>query len=311
MKKLSQFNNGKVGLVIFCFCVVFWGSYSLSFANGYLAEELIPFFVKGKEFHVKIVKYEAEHWGKEGRDVFITDCTYYGCDLIVWTLSEALTGNMGPIDSHFEVQMISSETFNITEFGKKGKIIHSIVFDGKKAKILPQVSSASSSGKRQHDSKERIESKSVELQLVNILADEATKNKIKIAVLDFRVTTLGEKTQSKYKTAADLENLTFSTNEELMADLIRIRNEKGLKDKISFYERNRLNEILQEKKLEASGLTIQQASTIGSLAGVDFIILGSVNISDKEDIYVARVIRVKDAESVGSAKEVVTRQDED
>lgn len=140
MKRSCQVRNRKIILAntLLILSLIFIRA-DFSFANGYEDEKIIPFSLKGKDFRVKIVKYEPESWGKPGKDVFITECAgVYGCDGIRWTLSEALTGKMGPLDSRFEVKVVSTGNISIIENNQKGQITHNILFDGSDAKILPQ-----------------------------------------------------------------------------------------------------------------------------------------------------------------------------
>lgn len=146
------------------------------------------------------------------------------------------------------------------------------------------------------------EDESLESQVTEILADEASKGKIKVGVLDFAVTdTRGTKLSKE-----ELQNLGAEANEKLVADVFKGLKDKGLKGKISFIGGERLRGLIEEKKLQASGLSEKQIANIGGLAGADIIIVGTIRISEDTASHSAKVLNINDGEILG-----IARQEED
>lgn len=143
---------------------------------------------------------------------------------------------------------------------------------------------------------------SLESQVTEILADEASKGKIKVGVLDFVVTD----TRGTRLSKEEQKDLGAEANERLVADVFKGLKDKGLKGKISFIEGERLRGLIEEKKLQASGLSEKQIATIGGLAGVDVIIVGTIRITEDTASHSAKVLNIKDGEILG-----IARQEED
>lgn len=64
--------------------------------------------------------------------------------------------------------------------------------------------------------------------------------------------------------------------------------------------------VIEEKKLQASGLSEKQIASIGGLAGVDVIIVGTIRITEDTASRSAKVLNSKDGEILG-----IARQEED
>ena len=141
-------------------------------------------------------------------------------------------------------------------------------------------------------------------QVAKILADESGKGKIKAGFLDFSLSTI---TTEIAPTDAQMKAISIQMSEDFMSELLKSIKESGNRDKIAIIERSRLDQILQEKKLQVTGITENTATEIGGIAGLDVIILGSVNIngdnSNMMAVARAKVVRVKDGEVLGIAKE--------
>lgn len=93
-----------------------------------------------------------------------------------------------------------------------------------------------------------------------------------------------------------------ASKERFTGDLIREVTRKGKRDTIAVADRDRLDWILKEKKLQVTGLTEKTASSIGGLAGLDFIMLGSMQYNEPDSLVVT-VIRVRDGAILGVAEE--------
>lgn len=112
---------------------------------------------------------------------------------------------------------------------------------------------------------------SLEAQVVDILAEEAAKGKIKVGISDFSVSTNREVSPS------DIENLKTQAKEEFMGGLLQNLKAKGIKDKVSL---------------------ISEGSP-----DVDIKILGSIRITETEAVYSAKVVKAKGGEVLGIAKQ--------
>lgn len=147
--------------------------------------------------------------------------------------------------------------------------------------------------------KSKEKNESLEAQVAEIIAEEATSGKIKVGILDFTVSAVAERQLSEQ----ELEDIGTQTNEELTSEVLKIIKEKGLKGKVSLIERERLQGIIEEKKLQTTGLTEKQATSIGGIAGLDVIVIGSIRITEDTASYTAKVMNVKDGEILGIAKQ--------
>lgn len=137
---------------------------------------------------------------------------------------------------------------------------------------------------------------SVEAETVRILADEARSGKINVGVLNIaceaaeagvaggRLQACGEESKERFTSA-------------LIDEVAR----RGKRSTISIIDRDRMDWILKEKKLQVTGLTEKTASSIGGIAGLDAILLGRMRYGKPETL-VLTAIRVSDAKILGVAE---------
>ena len=89
---------------------------------------------------------------------------------------------------------------------------------------------------------------------------------------------------TQYNVAVLDLNGTGISKEELLAISDKLRYELFNTGKFSVYERNRMDAILKEQKLQLSGITSEEkAIKIGKLLGVNYVVLG--NIYKIDNIY--------------------------
>ncbi len=144
----------------------------------------------------------------------------------------------------------------------------------------------------------------LEVQTVDALAEESAKGEIKVGVLDFAVSAIGDKTVS----VEDMEKLKTQITEAYEAELFKEAKKRGLREKISLVERKGLLDILNEQKLSATGLTEKTAASIGGIAGIDIIIFGSLHITNTETNATAKLVRVKDARVLDIVTQSIKRK---
>jgi hypothetical protein len=139
-------------------------------------------------------------------------------------------------------------------------------------------------------------SPSIESQTVQILSVEAAKGKIRAGVLSIKIkyTKQLEKEYKKEKKAIEED-----VSEMIVQDILEEIRRTGNRDKISIIERSRLDEILNEKKLQVTGLTDRNATEIGGIAGLDAILLVNIKVSDSHATASIKILRVRDGEILG------------
>ena len=138
----------------------------------------------------------------------------------------------------------------------------------------------------------------LESQIADTLANLPHQGEIHVGIIDFEITMTGGDQLSK----DDIAKIKQQSCEEAEADLMKEIKKRGLFNKVSLIERKRINELLKEKILQTTGLTDQTAVSIGGIAGLDYIILGSLRVSDTEIRAFEKLIRVKDAKILDIAE---------
>lgn len=137
-------------------------------------------------------------------------------------------------------------------------------------------------------------SSSVESQVVKILKEEALHGPVKAGVVKVRYITDHEKRLPDAQLSILEEELTAKFTQSLLQEI----KKSGQRDAIALVERDRLDLILKEKQLQATGLTEQTASSIGGLAGLDLILLATAR-GNADAVTSVKVIRVKDGAILG------------
>ncbi len=137
--------------------------------------------------------------------------------------------------------------------------------------------------------------------VTKILAEDHGGEKIKAMVLDFRVSFVEPE---KKPSEEELKNISSRFTEEFITDLMQKINSAGKQDRVAVIDSSRLNDILREKKLPVvTGADNRSATDLGSLAGVDVIIAGSVQVSGKASATIVKAVRVKDGEIISIIKQ--------
>lgn len=143
------------------------------------------------------------------------------------------------------------------------------------------------------------------------LYEESAHGKIKVGVLDFDVPdgfVLPDSSNAHPATKDKLRLIGSQAADDLAAQLLAAIKHFEKRDHISLIERSRLDEILREKKLQTTGLTDRTATEIGGIAGLDVIVVGSFRQFDNGvTVQMAKVVRVKNGEILGMAKEEFSR----
>ena len=123
--------------------------------------------------------------------------------------------------------------------------------------------------------------------VLTILANSAFSQPVRVAILDFENTS----EVSKY------DGLGKALGNMLITDL----KNKIPRSKVIFFERTQLNKILSEQNLQ-KGLDFDRSTavSIGKLAGVDYVILGSLYVLNGTCNISSRMVSVETSEIVGS-----------
>jgi len=136
--------------------------------------------------------------------------------------------------------------------------------------------------------------------VVRILSEESARDKIKVIVLDFRVSF----PNAERKPSEDeIKDLSSQYTEEFIADIMQRLNNTGKKSQISIIDRSKLNDILRETKQPEAIAAERTPIDLGTLAGADVVIIGNVKISGNASTAIVKAIRVKDGEIIGSVKQ--------
>jgi TolB-like protein len=137
-------------------------------------------------------------------------------------------------------------------------------------------------------------------RVADILYEESAQGKIRVVILDFSVSTPpGEEKPSEKES----KYLGTRFTEEFTAEVMKKIKDSGKREKISFIDRGRLDDILRERKASATDNTERTPIEIGRLAGVDVIISGRVQAEGGSVIATAKVLRVKDGEILDIVKQ--------
>jgi hypothetical protein len=145
---------------------------------------------------------------------------------------------------------------------------------------------------------------SLEMQVVDSLAEECAKGEIKVGILDFSISILGEGTIP----SEEIEKIKMQATESFEAAIFKEVKKRGLREKIFLVERKGLLDILNEQKLSTTGLTEKTAASIGGIAGIDIIIFGSFRMTNTENNAIAKLVRVKDARVLDIATQSIKQK---
>lgn len=145
---------------------------------------------------------------------------------------------------------------------------------------------------------------SIESQVLGILENESGLIGIKAGIAGVSCSS-GDKNEQRQDSPrrSDEEELTNRFTSNLLREIDRSGNPK----KISIIERGKLEVILKEKELQVTGLTDETASSIGGLAGLDVILLGSCRGDQGPALTAVKAIRVKDGKILGVAMQKNTQ----
>ncbi len=134
----------------------------------------------------------------------------------------------------------------------------------------------------------------IEEQVADILYEEAAQGKIRVAILDFSVSSSpGEGNLSE----KELKDLGARFTEEFTADLMNKIKDSGKREKIAVVDRSRLDDLLRERKPSAAESTEHTTIEIGRIAGVDVIITGRLQVAGNSvTAATVKAVRVKDGE---------------
>ncbi len=137
-------------------------------------------------------------------------------------------------------------------------------------------------------------------QVVSVLSEESSREKIKVIVLDFRVSFQN----ADWKPSEDeIKDLSSQYTEEFIADLMKKLNDAGKQSRVSIIDRSKLNEILRGRKPPEAVSAEQTATELGTLAGVDVVMTGSVKITGDASTAMVKAVRVKDGEIISIVKQ--------
>jgi hypothetical protein len=136
--------------------------------------------------------------------------------------------------------------------------------------------------------------------VVRILSEESAREKIKVLVLDFRVSFPNA---DRKPSEDEIKDLSSQYTEEFIADIMQRLNNAGKKSQISIIDRSKLNDILRETKRPEAAAAERTATELGTLAGADVVITGSVKMSGNASTAIVKAVRVKDGEILGSVKQ--------
>ena len=114
--------------------------------------------------------------------------------------------------------------------------------------------------------------------LAQSIVDEIDKNLIKkIAIMDFEANALDAKTIASFVT----DEFTFNL---------------FLKNEFTIIERDHLSYVIEQQKLNNSGLVKSSINEIGNLLSVDAIIIGQITKQSKENLLSIKILSVKTGE---------------
>ena len=139
-------------------------------------------------------------------------------------------------------------------------------------------------------------------QVVRILSDESAREKIKVIVMDFRVSF---QNADKKPPEGEIKDLSSQYTEEFIADIMQRLNSEGKQGRVSMIDRSKLDDILRGMKPPEAAVAERSPTELGTLAGADVVITGSVKIAGDAQAVMAKAVRVKDGEILGIAKQDV------
>jgi hypothetical protein len=137
-------------------------------------------------------------------------------------------------------------------------------------------------------------------KVAGILFEASAKGKIKVLILDFSASSINGENKLP---EGELKDLGTRYTEEFTADIINKIKDAEKRDKISIIDRSRLDDILREKKLPVTDISERTALETAGIAGLDVIITGKVYVGGGLATAMTKVIRVKDSEILGIAKQ--------
>lgn len=143
-------------------------------------------------------------------------------------------------------------------------------------------------------------SEAIEDRVAGVLYKEAAQGKIRVVILDFSVSSVDTERKMSEK---ELTDRGTQYTEEFIAILLNKIKDAGKRDKISIIDRNKLDDVLRERKSSATDNSERAAIEIGRIAGVDVIIAGRLQMAGDSMTASAKVVRVKDGEILDIVKQ--------
>ncbi|HXY53543.1 MAG TPA: FlgO family outer membrane protein [Nitrospirota bacterium] len=139
-------------------------------------------------------------------------------------------------------------------------------------------------------------------QVVRILSDESAREKIKVIVLDFH---MSFQNADRKPSEGEIKELSSQYTEEFIADIVQRLSNEGKQSRISIIDRSKLDDILRGMKPQEAAAAERTATELGTLAGADVVVTGSVKITGDAQAATVKAVRVKDGEILGIAKQDV------
>lgn len=137
-------------------------------------------------------------------------------------------------------------------------------------------------------------------QVAHLLIGESSHGKIKVVIFDFSVSSVDTE---KKLSEDELKDRGARFTEEFTANVMRKIDDSGKRDTIAIIDPGRLDDILREKNLPAQALSERTAAEIGRITGMDVIVTGKAFVSGNAVTALVKVVRVKDGEILGIARQ--------
>ncbi len=134
-----------------------------------------------------------------------------------------------------------------------------------------------------------------------MLAEEAAKGSVRAAVLDFSVSSADPDAKISDNGLKDIGRRSTEQFTEEMIDNIKAA---GKADRITMMNNAQLRDTLREKKLRVTEIDELSVVDIGTLAGIDVVITGHVQVHGDSRTLTARMVRISDGTVLGTARKL-------
>ena len=140
----------------------------------------------------------------------------------------------------------------------------------------------------------------MEDQFASILIEQSSQGRIGVVVLDFSAT--GE-AREEMSSENELKDAGIQYTKKFIERIAKRIADAGKQGTVTVWDRTKLDDALQEKKMHVVGLNELSLATIGHILGLDLLITGNVQVEGDFLTATAKLTRLKDGEVLSLATE--------